>query len=146
MFYWPNMKNDISRWVSEYDICQRIKTENVHSPRLLQPLPIPEISWQDIAMDFVEGLPSSGHKDVVLVVVDRLPKYGHFLALKHPSAAKEVAEVFLQEVYKLHGLPKSIVTDRDAIFTSQFWQQLFKAMGTKLNKSTTYHPQSDGQT
>ncbi|XP_060177867.1 uncharacterized protein LOC132607805 [Lycium barbarum] len=100
----------------------------------------------DIAMYFIEGLPSSGHKNFILVVVDRLTKYGHFLTLKHPYTTKEVADLFLHEIYKLHGLPKSIVSDRDSICNSQFWQQLFKSIGTKLNMSSAYHPQSDGQT
>lgn len=97
-------------------------------------------------MDFVEGLPLSNHKDLILVAMDRLTKYGHFLALKHPFTAQHVADVFLLEIYKLHGLPQSIVTDRDPIFTSLFCQQLFKAMGIKFAMSTAYHPQMDGQT
>lgn len=146
VFYWRNMKAEIVNQVSECDICQRMKTENVLSPGLLQPLPIPEMPWQDIAMDFIEGLHKSGSMEVILVVVDRLTKYGHFVALKHPYTTQEIAETFLREIYKLHGLPRAIVTDKDAIFTSQFRQQLFKTMGTKLNMTTSYHPQSDGQT
>lgn len=91
-------------------------------------------------------MPHSGHKNFILVVVDRLTKYGHFIPLKHPYTAKEVADVFLKEIYKLHGLPKSIVTYTDPLFTSQFWQQTLKSMGTKFNMSTSYHLQSDGQT
>lgn len=146
IFFWPNMQSDITKWVAECDVCQRVKTKNIHSPELLQPLPIPDTLWQDIAMEFVEGLPSSGHKNSIFVVADRLTKYEHFISLKHSYTAKEVAEVFLCEVYKLHGLPKAIVTDRDTIFTNQFWQHLFKSIGTKLNLTTSYHPQSDGQT
>lgn len=140
------MNIEVIKKVSECDTCQRVKTENVLSPGLLQPLPIPEMSWKDIAMDFIEGLPKSGCMEVILVVVDRLIKYGHFLAHKHPYTVQDVAETFLKDIYKLYGLPKTIVTDRDSIFTSQLWQQLFKTMGNKLNMSTSYHPQSDGQT
>lgn len=93
------MKKDAYKWVSECDICQRVKTENIYTPGLLQPLPIPELPWQDIAMDFVEGLPSSGHRNAILVVVDRLTKYDHFLALKHPFTAQDVADLFLTEIY-----------------------------------------------
>lgn len=146
MFYWPNMKTEKCKWVSECDVCQRVKSENIHPPGLLQPLHIPTQAWQDISLDFVEGLPNFGHKNAVLVVVDRLAKYGHFLALKHPYTAQDVSELFLKEIYRLHGLPRTIVSNRDVIFTSHFWQHLFKTLGTKLNMSTAYHPQSDGQT
>lgn len=132
--------------MAEYDICQRVKTEHVSYPGLLHPLPIPDALWKDIAMDFIEGLPHSVHKNCILVVVDRLIKYGYFLSLKHPYTFKEVVELFLQEIFRLHGLPNTIMTDKDFIFTSQFWQHLFKSMGTRLNLSTAYHPQSDGQT
>lgn len=97
-------------------------------------------------MDFIEGLPKSRHKDVIFVVVDRLTIYAHFMALAHPYTAESIAEVFMENVYRLHGLPKSIISDRDKVFTSKFWQALFKQMQVKLNLSTTYHPQTDGQT
>nr|XP_009801581.1 PREDICTED: uncharacterized protein LOC104247310 [Nicotiana sylvestris] len=133
-------------FVSKYETCQKVKTENVHPAGLLQPLPIPEFPRQDIAMDFIERLFSSSQKNAILVIIDRFTKYGHFLALKHPYTAKDVANLFLKEIYKLHGLPKTILSDRDPIFTSHFWQQLFKTLGTKLTMSTAYHPQTDGQT
>lgn len=132
--------------VSECDMCQRVKCENVQPPGLLQPLPIPKSPWQDIAMDFIEGLPSSGIKNASLVVVDRLMKYGHFLALRHPYSTQDVATLFMKEIYRLHGLPSTTVSDRDSIFTSHFWQDMVKSMGTKLTMSTSYHPQTDGQT
>ena len=97
-------------------------------------------------MDFVEGLPKSGSADCVLVVVDYFTKYAHFLPLHHPFTAASVAKVFMAQVYKLHGLPSAIVTDRDRVFTSQFWKELFSSADVQLQMSSAYHPQSDGQT
>lgn len=95
-------------------------------------------------MDFIEGLPKSQGKEVILVVVDRLTKYAHFIALSHPLTAPQVDHYFLSNIYILHGLPTSIVTDRDKIFTSHFWQHLFNALGVTLCLSTAYHPQTNG--
>lgn len=96
-------------------------------------------------MDFITGLPVSFGFTVILVVVDRLSKYGHFMGLKTDHTSKQVAEVFMANVVKLHGIPKSIISDRDKVFTSKFWQHLFQLQWTTLAMSSAYHPQSDGQ-
>lgn len=96
-------------------------------------------------MDFVEGFPRAGGKTVVLTMVDRFSKYAHFIAIRHPYTASSVTRAFFDDIVRLHGLPCSIVSDHDTIFTSLFWTELFKLVGVKLNMSSAFHPQSDGQ-
>lgn len=121
-------------------VCQQAKTERVTSPGLLSPLPIPEGSWQTITMDFIERLPKSKYFNCILVVVDKFTKYAHFLPLPHPFTAMEVATLFMNNIFKLHGLPQAIVSNRDKIFTSNLWKELFKLLGTALYMSSAYHP------
>ena len=113
---------------------------------MLQSLPVPESAWQVISLDFAEGLPLSDNYNCVLVVVDLLTKYNHFIPLRHPFTMVRVAKAFFHSVYHLHGLPSAIISDRDRIFTSHFCTELFKLGDVKLCRSTVYHPQSDGQT
>ncbi|GKC95235.1 retrotransposon-related protein [Tanacetum coccineum] len=112
-------------------------------PGLLQPLPIPQQIWQDVSMDFIDGLPVSNGKTVIMVVVDRLSKYAHFVSMAHPYTAVQVAGLFLDNIYKLHCLPKTIVSDRDKVFTSLFWKSLFKMLKVELHLSSAYHPQTE---
>jgi hypothetical protein len=105
------MKQDIRQFVAECEVCQRNKGETIKSLGTLRPLPIPPDIWKDISMDFITGLPKSGNKSVIMVVVDRLSKYAHFCALSHPFTASTMAQIFMDQVFKLHGMPKSIVSD-----------------------------------
>ena len=140
------MKQDIRNFIIECDVCQQNKGETVKSPGTLQPLPIPPFIWKDISIDFITGLPKLGNKSVIMVVVDRLSKYAHFCALQHPFTTSTVAQIFMDQVFKIHGMLHSIISDHDPTFKINFWQELFKLQGTQLHLSTTYHPQTDGKT
>ena len=140
------MYTDVKSFVLVCDTCQRNKYDTAAYLGLLQPLPIPEKVWQDISMDFIDGLPKSQGKTVIMVVVDRLSKYAHFMALSHPYTSVEVAQTLMDNVFKLHGVPNSIVSDRDPVFLSHFWQALFAQLKTQLHLSSSYHQQINGQT
>lgn len=146
LFYWKGLNKEVKFFIRDCQVCQVAKYETVAKPGLLQPLPIPEEVWYDISMDFITGLPKSMGKEVIFVVVDRLSKYAHFVALSHPFTAVQVAQAYLDNIFKLHGWPRSIVSDRDAVFLSKFWQGLFSLYGTSFLMSSAYHPQTDGQT
>jgi hypothetical protein len=108
--------------VVECDVCQCNKGKTVKSPGTLQLLLIPPTIWRDISMDFIVGLPKSGNKSVIMVVVDRHSKYAHFFSLQHPFTTSIVAQIFMDQVFKLHGMSHSIVSDRNPTFTNNFWQ------------------------
>ncbi|KAJ0816356.1 putative nucleotidyltransferase, Ribonuclease H [Helianthus annuus] len=146
LFYWKGCAKDVQRFVKECSVCQRAKNETVAYPGLLQPLPVPKTIFSDISMDFISGLPRIQGKDTIMVIVDRFTKYGHFIPLSHPYTAAKVASVFLDNIFKIHGNPDTIVSDRDPVFISAFWQEFMKLQGVKLAMSSAYHPQSDGQT
>jgi len=146
LFHWKGLKLAVEDFVKQCQVCQQAKHMNTHPAGLLQPLPIPEGAWQDISMDFIEGLPKSEGYDVILVIVDRFTKCAHFIPIRHPFTAPTIARAVFDNVVKLHGMPKTIVSDRDKIFTSTVWKELFRLLGTRLLFSSAYHPQTDGQT
>jgi hypothetical protein len=113
---------------------------------LLQPLPIPENKWESISMDFITDLPKVQCKDCIYVVVNRLTKFSHFYAIPIEYSIFKVANIFFREVFRLHGLPKNIINDRDSWFIGTFWRELFLFVGIELTPSTSYHPQIDGHT
>ena len=146
LYWWPGMKKDIRRFVSECLTCQLVKAEHQRPAGLLKPLPIPEWKWENVTMDFVTGLPRSARgSNAIWVIVDRLTKSAHFLPIKTTFTMVQYAELYIREIVRLHGIPVSIVSDRDPRFTSSFWKSLHSTMGTKLLFSTAFHPQTDGQ-
>jgi len=126
--------------VEKCDICQRNKGETIKTPKTLQPLLISPNIWIDISMDFIVGLPKSRNKSVIMVIVDRLSKHAHLCALQHPFTTSTVGQCFMDNIFKIHGMPHSIVSNRDKRFTRNFWQDLFKIHETQLQLSTSYHP------
>nr|CAB3494457.1 unnamed protein product [Digitaria exilis] len=145
-FHSPNFRRLVQDFIRACSMCQRYKSEHLHPAGLLLPLPVPSLVWADLGLDLIEALPKVGGKSVILTVVDRFSKYCHFIPLSHPYTAKSVAQVFFAEIVRLHGIPQSLVSDRDPVFTSAFWHELMRLMGTKLHMTTAFHPQSDGQT
>jgi hypothetical protein len=146
LFAWPKLKASVTAYIQGCQICQQAKSEHVKLPGLLQPLPVPNRAWSVVCMDFIEGLPKSQSFNAILVVVDKLTKYAHFLPLAHPFTALTVAQLYFHNIYKLHGLPVPIISDRDRVFTSTLWKELFKLADVQLQMSSSYHPQTDGQT
>ncbi|KAL0557299.1 hypothetical protein IC582_005826 [Cucumis melo] len=140
------MKFDMKKRCEACLICQHNKSLALSPAGLLVPQEILHQVWSDISMDFIDGLPKAKGCDVILVVLDRFSEYSHSLALKHPYTTKSVADIFVKEIVQLHGFPSSIVYDKDKVFLSHFLNESFRLAGTKLRKSTAYHPQSDGQT
>jgi hypothetical protein len=139
------MKNDILHFFTKFLVFQCNKGQTIKSPVTLQLLPIPSIIWIEISMDFIVGLPKSINKCIIMVVVYLLSKHAHFCALPRPFTPTLVAQVFLDHIFKLHGMLPSIVSDHDLNLTSTFWKEFFKFQRTQLIMSTTYHPQYDGQ-
>jgi len=143
--HFSDMRRVVQDFVRACSTCQRNKSEHLLPAGLLLPLPIPTAVWTDIGLDFIEALPKVRGKSVILTVVDRFSKYAHFIPLAHPYSAETVAQAFFADIVHLHGMPQSIVSDRDVVFTSTFWQELMRLMGAKLHMTSAFHPQSDGQ-
>jgi hypothetical protein len=127
--------------------CQKVKVEHIHPTGLLQPLPILEWKWKVVTIDFITKMPRTNKQhDSIMVVVDKLTKVVHFIPVKLTHKESNIANVYMREISRLYGIPKTIVSDRDKKFTSNFWKGLFNGFGTNLNFRTTYHLESDGKT
>ena len=145
-YFWPSMRKDVERFVANCHICRRTKPRRhaFHGTPLT--LPVPDRPWQDITMDFVMGLPKSKGFDAIWVVVDRLSKQRHFVPCMTTVDAEGLARLFIDNVFRLHGLPDSIVSDRGPQFAADFWRYLCSCLGIATRLSTAFHPQTDGQT
>ena len=145
-YYWPGMRRSVERYINNCHVCKRIKSGR-HSPYgLLKPLPVPARPWQDISWDFVTGLPESNGYNAVLVVIDRLTKMRHLIACREQLTATDLANLFIENIWRLHGLPNTIISDRGSVFASEFWKQVCKRLGIDPRLSTAFHPETDGQT
>jgi hypothetical protein len=140
-YWWTKMKIEIARYVAMCDTCRRVKAIHMKTAGPLQSLPIPTWKWEDISMDFIVGLLETAKGfDSILVIVDRLTKITHFLPVKERYTVATYAELYIARILSLHGVPKTIVSDRGPQFVSKFWEELHKSLGTKLLHSSAYHP------
>jgi hypothetical protein len=146
-YYWSGMKKEVVDFIAKCLECQKVKVEHRHPTGLLQPLLVLEWKWEVVIMDFITNLPRTNKKhDSIMLVVDKLTKATHFIPVKLTHKEANIVDVYMREITRLHGIPKTIVSDRDPKFTSNFWKGLFNAFGTNLNFSIAYHPESNGQT
>ncbi|KAI7411517.1 hypothetical protein KC336_g12012 [Hortaea werneckii] len=151
-YYFPRMRHAIEEYVRKCDICRRMKPDRHKPYGLLQPLKVPERPWESVAMDFIVKLPVSADPvtgemyDGIMVVTDRFTKFGRFIPYKEAFTAVDLAHVFVKEVVANHGTPTELISDRDKLFTSNFWTALMHNLGVKHKLSTAFHPQTDGQT
>ena len=145
-YFWPTMRKEITKFVERCHICQ-VSQGTTTNVGIYMPLPIPDQPWIHVSMDFILGLPRTQQgNDSIFAVVDRFSKMTHFIACKKNSDAINVAQLYFREIYHLHGLPQSIVSNRDVRFLSHLWRCLWRLANTKLNFSSAYHPQTNGQT
>ncbi|KAI3522357.1 hypothetical protein L1887_00076 [Cichorium endivia] len=145
-YWWPGMKRDVAKYVEKCLTCLKVKAEHQRPHGKLQPLEIPVWKWEEITMDLITKLPRTPRNvDAIWVIVDRLTKSAHFIAIQETSTSEKLADIYVKEVVSRHGVPISVISDRDTRFTSRFWKKFHEDLGTKLKFSTAFHPQTDGQ-
>jgi transposase InsO family protein len=144
-YFWPKMADTVAQYVRNCHTCSRMKHSREKYNGLLKPLPIPERPWLDISCDFVTGLPACQGYDAVLTVVDRFSKMKHYIPCTKKTKAPDLARLFICHVWRYHGLPRSVVSDRGPQFVSEFWRELCRILGIKVKLSTAAHPETDGQ-
>ena len=141
------MKNEVAEFLARCIECQQVKAEHQHSTGLLQPLPIPNWKWEVIILDFITGLPKNQKQnDSIMIVQDKLSKVAHFIHVKTTYKAANIVDMFMKEIFRLHGISKVKISNRDPKFYGNFLKSLSKGLNTRLNFSTAYHPQMDGKT
>lgn len=146
-YWWPGMKKDVATYVAKCLSCARVKAEHQRPSGLLVQPEIPMWKWEHISMDFITKLPRTSRGfDSIWVIVDRLTKSAHFIPIRDTYKVSRLAQIYISEIVSRHGVPLHIISDRDARFTSHFWMSLQDHLGTQLDLSTAYHPQTDGQT
>jgi hypothetical protein len=146
-FWWTRMKREAACYVSECDICRKVKADYMKPGGLLQPLSFPDWKWDDISIDFIVGLSMTVRNfDLIWVIVDRLSKSVHFIPVNTNYKVQKYAEIYIARVLCLHGVLKMIISDRGSQFVAHFWEQLHASLGTRLIHSSAYHPETDGQT
>jgi hypothetical protein len=140
-FFCPGIKNDAFYYIVRCMECQRVKAEHRHRVGLLHPLPIPEKKWEVVTINFITKFPRTTRQhDLIMVLVDKLKKDAHFVPIKTTHIVANIAEIYMKEIVRLHGIPRTIISYRDTQFTSNLSRGLFQGFGTNMNFITTYHP------
>jgi len=144
-YWWPGVCNDVRKYVQGYQECQQNKVQHMRKAAPLHPLFTPKTLWEEISIDVIGPLPRSEDKDAILVIVDRFSKMIRLVVTKTSISLSEVARIYQDDIWKIHGIPKKIISDRGPQFASTFMEELYKALGIKRAMSMAYHPQTDGQ-
>ena len=144
-FYWSHMTQEVRQFVLDCPVCQTEKGSHLRPARKLMPLEIPQCKWDHVVLEFVVGMPVQGEYDAICTVVDKATKMCHFIPCSEKISAKQVAKLYWQNVGKLHGIPSILISDRDVRFTSRFWKELWRLLGTNLRMGSGFYPESSGQ-
>ena len=138
------MKNELAEYIPRCFECQQVKAKHRHPVSLLKLLPIPSWKWEIISIDFITGFPrNQNQNDSIMVVVDKLSKEAHFIRVKTTHKVANIAEIFMKQIFRFHGIPKVIISNKDSKLMGRFWKSLFKGINTTLSFSTSFHSQTD---